>query len=95
MTELEVRFSNMVLQDLARLRSAAPSSDDLVRGLLEKISGEAYYPKPRVPLCYEDGYTGYFSTTYKGYIAFYRVEDGFLYVDRILSEDSSILRVLK
>ena len=46
------------------------------------------------PLYYENGFTGYYFVVFKAYIAFYRIENNVILVDRVLFGGSDYMKFL-
>lgn len=61
---------------------------------MDTVEAKADYPKSGAPLYYEDSFTGYYFVAFKAYLAFYRIEDDQLLVDRVLFAASDYLRHL-
>ena len=66
-----------------------------VNELMDKVEAKAEHPKSGSPLYYEDSFTGYYFVVFKSYLAFYRLENGVILVDRILFGRSDYLKVLR
>ena len=66
-----------------------------VNELMDKVEAKAEHPKSGAPLYYEDSFTGYYFVVFKSYLAFYRLENGVILVDRILFGRSDYLKVLR
>ncbi len=66
-----------------------------VNELMDKVEAKAEHPKSGAPLYYEDSFTGYYFVVFKSYLAFYRLENGVILVDRILFGKSDYLKVLR
>ena len=62
--------------------------------LQDKVESMASRPQTGTPLFYEDLFTGYYSVRYKEYLAFYRVEETKMLVDRVLFRKTDYLRKL-
>ena len=62
--------------------------------LMNKIEAKADYPKSGSPLYYENGFTGYYYVVFKAYLAFYRIENNSMLVDRVLLGKSDYMRIL-
>ena len=97
----EVRYSPSALRDLERIRAdvlhVSGNSNTAFRYIsefLDKVESKKCYPKSGTPLYYEDGFTGYYYVAYKAYLAFYRIKDETILVDRILPGKSDYMRRL-
>lgn len=96
-----VKYSKIALRDLERVWSEviAASKDYNVTAqymddFMDKIEAKADFPESGTPLYYEDSFTGYYYVVFKAYIAFYRLEDKAIYVDRVLLGTSDYMRRL-
>ena len=96
-----VQYSPTAIRDLDRVweevYEACCEFDVTARylnGLLDKIESKAEHPLSGAPLYYENSFTGYYYVVYKAYLAFYRVDQGVMYVDRVLFGRSDYLRNL-
>ena len=98
----KVKYSKAAVMDLDRVWSEvfeASKDYDIaaqyVNDLMDKVEEKAEHPKSGAPLYYEDSFTGYYFVVFKSYLAFYRLENGVILVDRILFERSDYLKVLR
>lgn len=96
-----VEYSRVAIQDLDRVWNEvfeASKDYDTTRkyldDLMDTVEAKADYPKSGAPLYYEDSFTGYYFVAFKAYLAFYRIEDDQLLVDRVLFAASDYLRHL-
>ena len=62
--------------------------------LQDKIEEMVGHPKTGTPLYYEELFTGYYSVRFKEYLAFYRLEETVMYVDRVLQRKRDYLSLL-
>ena len=62
--------------------------------LQDKIEEMEGHPKTGTPLYYEELFTGYYSVRFKEYLAFYRLEETVMYVDRVLQRKRDYLSLL-
>ena len=97
----EIRYSQAAIRDLERIWSEvfeASKSDEItgkyINDLMDQIDKKADYPKSGSPLYYENTFTGCYFVVFKAYIAFYRIEDERILVDRVLSGKSDYMRRL-
>ena len=98
----KVEYSKAAVMDLDRVWSEifeASKDYDIaaqyVNELMDKVEAKAEHPKSGAPLYYEDSFTGYYFVVFKSYLAFYRLENGVILVDRILFGRSDYLKVLR
>ena len=96
-----VRYSKVALRDLDRVWSEvfnASKSREIaeryVNGLMDKVEAKADFPQSGAPLYYQDSFTGYYYVVFKAYLAFYRLEENVVFVDRILLGRSDYMRHL-
>ena len=96
-----IDYSKAAIRDLDRVWSevteASKSSDlaaEYIDDLLDKIEAKADFPESGAPLYYEDSFTGYYFVVFKAYIAFYRIEENRILVERVLFAKSDHIRVL-
>lgn len=62
--------------------------------LQDKLESMALHPKTGTPLFYEELFTGYYSVRFKEYLAFYRLEENIMFVDRVLFRKRDYMRIL-
>ena len=96
-----VRYAKQAVRDLDRIFAevAEASGDEeiaqrYVEGLIDKIEGKAAFPKSGAPLYYGELFTGFYFVVFKAYLAFYRVENEEMLVDRVLYRKSDYLRAI-
>ena len=97
----EIQYSGITVRDLDRVWSdvfrASGNSNiasEYVAELMDKIEAKADFPKSGKPLYYENAFTGYYYVAYKAYLAFYRLKDEKMLVDRVLLGKSDYIRRL-
>lgn len=97
----KISYSRAALRDLDRVYSevlkASQSYDTASRyieELLDKVQTKADFPKSGSPLYYENSFTGYYFVVFKAYIAFYRLENDAMLVDRVLYGKSDYMRLI-
>ena len=98
----KVKYSKSAIRDLDRVWSeifeASKNQKITIKNLddlMNKIEAKADYPKSGSPLYYENGFTGYYYVVFKAYIAFYRIENNSILVDRVLLGKSDYMRILR
>ena len=98
--KFQVVYSKIAIRDMDRVWSEvfeASKSYDVTRAylddLMNKIEAKAESPESGSPLYYEDSFTGYYYVVFKSYMAFYRVDEGKLFVDRVLFRKSDYMRL--
>ena len=97
----EVLYSPAAVRDLERVRNDVLEASGLgetaskyVGDLMDRVEAKADYPESGAPLYYENSSTGYRFVVFKEYIAFYRTQDGRIFVDRVLYRASDYMRKL-
>lgn len=96
-----IEYSPVALRDLdrvfAEVYEASKSEDtatQYVIELMDRVSGKREFPKSGSPLYYEGGFTGYYFVVFKAYMAFYRVREDAIFVDRVVYGKSDYMRVI-
>lgn len=97
----KVQYSKSAIRDLDRVWAEvfeASKSYDITKkyidDLMDKVEAKADYPKSGSPLYYQDSFTGYYFVVFKAYLAFYRLEDDVMLIDRVLFGRSDYMRYL-
>ncbi len=97
----KVKYSKRAFLDLEKVRmevlSASSSyaiADKYIDDLLDKIEEKSDQPKSGKPLYYDNIFTGYYIVIFKAYLAFYRVDDSAILVDRVLFGGSDYIKKL-
>ena len=96
-----IQYSKAAIRDLDRIwMEVFDASKDYditeqyITDLMDKVETKSDYPESGSPPFYEDSITGYYFIVFKAYIAFYRVENDKLLVDRVLYGQSDYMRKL-
>ena len=97
----KVRYSRQAIRDLDRVwaevyeaSKSAETAEQYVTDLLDRVEDKADFPKSGSPLYYQDSFTGYYFVVFKAYLAFYRLENDVLLIDRVLFDRSDYMRCL-
>ncbi len=97
----KVRYSRQAIRDLDRVwaevyeaSKSAETAEQYVTDLLDRVEDKADFPKSGSPLYYQDSFTGYYFVVFKAYLAFYRLENDVLLIDRVLFGRSDYMRCL-
>lgn len=97
----EIEYSPEAIRDLDDVfEDVLTSSKDIeithkyIEELQDKVDSMVKRPKTGTPLYYEDLFTGYYSVRFKEYMAFYRLDETKILVDRILFRKRDYMRVL-
>ncbi len=83
-----------VFTDVLTASSSLEITHKYLDELQDKVESMAKRPKTGTPLYYEDLFTGYYFVRFKEYLAFYRLEDTRMLVDRILFRKRDYIRIL-
>lgn len=96
-----IRYSPTAIRDLDRVwvevheASQEPEiATRYVNDLMDLIAEKREFPKSGSPLYYEGSFTGYYFVVFKAYMAFYRVQDDCIFVDRIVFGKSDYMRTI-
>lgn len=65
-----------------------------VNEMMDRISEKRGFPRSGSPLYYEGSFTGYYFIVFKVYMAFYRVRDDQILVDRVVYGKSDYMRMI-
>jgi plasmid stabilization system protein ParE len=97
----KVRYSRQAIRELDRVwaevyeaSKSAETAEQYVNDLLDRVEDKADFPKSGSPLYYQDSFTGYYFVVFKAYLAFYRLENDVLLIDRVLFGRSDYMRYL-
>ena len=97
----KVKYSKAAIRDLDRVWTEvfeASKSYDItekyMNDLMDKVEAKADYPKSGSPLYYQDNFTGYYFVVFKAYLAFYRLVENVMLIDRVLFGRSDYMRYL-
>ena len=96
-----VEYSQAAIRDLDRVWlevfEASKSYDiteKYINDLMDKVEEKANFPKSGSPLYYQDSFPGFYFVVFTAYLAFYRLENQTMLIDRILLGRSDYLRDL-
>ena len=70
------------------------TADKYIEDFTDKIATMKNAPKTGIPLYYRSLFTGFYSINFKAYKAFYRINDNYIEVIRILLAKMDYLKVL-
>ena len=97
----QLLYSPSALRDLDRIWAEVYSASQergiagaYVDGLMKAVAQKCNFPLSGTPLYYDGRFTGYYFVVFKAYIAFYRVQDESVFVDRVLFGKSDYMRKL-
>lgn len=101
MITYEIEYSPEAIRDLDDVfEDVLTASKDIeithkyIEELQDKVDSMVKRPKTGTPLYYDDLFTGYYSVRFKEYLAFYRLDETKILVDRILFRKRDYMRVL-
>ena len=69
-------------------------ADKYVEEFSDKIAAKKDYPESGIPLYYRGLFTGFYSVNFKAYKAFYRINDGYIEVIRVLLAKMEYMKIL-
>lgn len=97
----KVQYSKAAIRDLDRVwnevfetSKSYDITEEYIDDLMDKVEAKADYPKSGSPLYYQDSFTGYYFVVFKAHLAFYRLEDDVILIDRVLFGRSDYMRYL-
>ena len=89
-----VRDLDNVFSDVFEVSKDLEITHKYLDDLLDAVESLVKRPKTGTPLFYDDLFTGYYYIRFKEYLAFYRIDDKKMLVDRILYRKCDYLRLL-
>ena len=96
-----IEYSQAAIRDLDRVWNevyeASKEADIATRyvdGLIDCVAEKRAFPKSGAPLYYENGFTGYYYVVFKAYMAFYRIVEERILVDRVVFGRSDYMRII-
>ncbi len=90
-----IKDLDRVWEDVYEASQSIDVAERYVNELLDMIESKAEFPRSGAPLNYDGVFTGYYFIVFKAYLAFYRVEDQSIFVDRVLLAKSDYLQYLR
>ena len=69
-------------------------ADKYVEEFADKIATKKVFPESGIPLYYRGLFTGFYSVNFKAYKAFYRINDGYIEVIRVLLSKMEYMKIL-
>ena len=69
-------------------------ADKYVEEFADKIAAKKDFPESGIPLYYCGLFTGFYSVNFKAYKAFYRLNDGYIEVIRVLLAKMEYMKIL-
>lgn len=96
-----IEYSQAAIRDLDRVWNevyeASKEADIATRyvdGLMDCVAEKRAFPKSGAPLYYENRFTGYYYVVFKAYMAFYRIVEERILVDRVVFGRSDYMRII-
>ena len=96
-----IEYSQAAIRDLDRVWNevyeASKEADIATRyvdGLMDCVAEKRAFPKSGAPLYYENRFTGYYCVVFKAYMAFYRIVEERILVDRVVFGRSDYMRII-
>lgn len=69
-------------------------ADKYVEEFANQIAAKKDFPESGIPLYYRGLFTGFYSVNFKAYKAFYRINDGYIEVTRVLLAKREYMKIL-
>ena len=89
-----IRDLDDVCEQVAMVSKDRDITEKYLDDLQDAIEAMTTHPKTGIPLYYGETFTGYYHVNFKEYMAFYRIEDSRMLVDRILYAKMDYIRRL-
>lgn len=83
-----------VWNDVVEASASYDIADKYVEEFADKIATKKDFPESGIPLYYRGLFTGFYSVNFKAYKAFYRINDGYIEVIRVLLAKMEYMRIL-
>ena len=93
-TPQAMRDMDSVWEDVYDASQSCDIADKYIKDFAEMIVGKKRFPKSGTPLRYKGLFTGFYYVTFKKYMAFYRIEDNYIEVARVLYARSDYMQIL-
>lgn len=89
-----IRDLDRVFAEVYEASKSEETAAQYVIDLMDCVSKKRDFPKSGSPLYYESGFTGYYFVVFKAYMAFYRIREDRILVDRIIFGKSDYMRTI-
>ena len=89
-----IRDLDRVWNEVYEASKEADIATRYVDGLMDCVAEKRAFPKSGAPLYYENGFTGYYYVVFKAYMAFYRIVEERILVDRVVFGRSDYMRII-
>ncbi|MCM1468107.1 MAG: type II toxin-antitoxin system RelE/ParE family toxin [Alistipes sp.] len=83
-----------VWDDVVEVSASYDIADRYVVEFADKIAAKKDFPESGIPLYYRGLFTGFYSVNFKEYKAFYRINDGYIEVIRVLPAKMEYMKIL-
>ena len=93
-TPQAVRDMDSVWEDVYDASQSPDIADKYIKDFAEVIAGKKQFPKSGTPLRYKGLFTGFYYVIFKKYMAFYRIEDNYVEVARVLYGRRDYMQIL-
>ena len=97
----ELQYSPAAVRDLDRVWLDVytacvdyDTTENYINELMDKVESRLLFPYSGAPLYCGNMFTGYYFVVFKAYIAFYRIEENVMLVDRVLLGKSDYMTIL-
>lgn len=89
-----VRDMDCVWDEVYEASKSFDIADNYVREFIDAIAEKKQFPLSGIPLVYRGLFTGFYSVNYKKYKAFYRINDRYIDVIRIIMSKKDYIAIL-
>ena len=93
-SQAAIRDHDRVWNEVYEASKEADIATRYVDGLMDCVAEKRAFPKSGAPLYYENGFTGYYYVVFKAYMAFYRIVEERILVDRVVFGRSDYMRII-
>lgn len=101
MTIYKIRYTpkamddmDAVWNDVHEVSKEPDVADRYVNDFIDEIEKKKQFPLSGIPLVYRGLFTGFYAVSFKKYKAFYRVNDSYMEVLRIIMEKKDYMKIL-
>ncbi len=101
MTKYKIRYTpkamgdmDAVWNDVYEVSKEPDVTDRYVNDFIDEIEKKKQFPLLGIPLVYRGLFTGFYAVSFKKYKAFYRVNDNYMEVLRIIMEKKDYMKIL-
>ena len=91
---LALKDLKSIHQDVLFVSKSISIADRYINDLMDHVESYASSPRAATPLYFEEAFSGYYFVVFKAYIAFYRIQENVMKIDRVLPGKSDYLRHL-